>query len=305
MPLSIAEMTCRLRWTSPGRLLPWMGPALRGIVAGRMKQQHCRFSPAEQDGRWKYCKGCPHQADCSYGRLFEPDAPPEIAFPGQGDAVRPLVLAPEFPAPAQARPGETINLRMVFIARSHVDAEACLTTIREAGASRSLGPDRIGFDAEPLRLEETQMNLPTEWPSDGKATNRLAIELNSPLILRSAQGGERTQLIREPSFADLFGGCLRTVGRLIALYDRQLPNEVFRMLKQAAAGVRTHRADYRPFRQWHWSNRGRSGGSVNGLTGRAEFTDVPPVLVEWMRWAGRLHVGVYRVSGAGGWRVGV
>ena len=39
---------CTLRLTSSGRLLPWLGPALRGLVARRFKETVCRFSLDEQ-----------------------------------------------------------------------------------------------------------------------------------------------------------------------------------------------------------------------------------------------------------------
>src|SRR3954454_10757327 len=93
-----------LRFTRPGRLLPWLGLALRGLLARPFKERVCVHPPAEREQRWVHCRGCPHMSDCPYGQTLEPDPPPGAAiFQGQEQAARPLVLSLPFPMPAQVR----------------------------------------------------------------------------------------------------------------------------------------------------------------------------------------------------------
>jgi hypothetical protein len=58
-----------------GPLMPWLGPALRGVVAARLKDRVCRLSAAERQRQGAYCKGCARMAGCPYGETFEPDVP--------------------------------------------------------------------------------------------------------------------------------------------------------------------------------------------------------------------------------------
>ncbi|HID77193.1 MAG TPA: hypothetical protein EYP56_14515, partial [Planctomycetaceae bacterium] len=64
----------RLEIESAGSVLPWIGPALRGLVAGRLKAMVCRHPRPDREAHWQYCDGCPYLKQCAYGRLFEPPA---------------------------------------------------------------------------------------------------------------------------------------------------------------------------------------------------------------------------------------
>jgi hypothetical protein len=96
---------------------------------------------------------------------------------------------------------------------------------------------------------------------------------------------------------------LRTIGPLCRLYGRPLPDEVFRPLKELAGGVPTRSVSFGVCEQPKWSNRTEQHGMVRGVVGTGTYGPVPRVLVPWLAWGGRLHVGGYRVAGAGGWRM--
>jgi hypothetical protein len=144
--LPVLETMRVLRLTRPGRLLPWLGPALRGLAARRLKARVCRFPAAVQEGERRYCKGCPYIAPCAYGRTVEPDPPPGArAPPGQEDAVRPLVIAAAFPAPAAGVPGLGLPVRVAFIGRTAVaHADEFWAALAEAGRDPSAGFDAGG-----------------------------------------------------------------------------------------------------------------------------------------------------------------
>ncbi len=129
----------------------------------------------------------------------------------------------------------------------------------------------------------------------------MKVELTSPLILRTG-GPDGRRLVTAPTFADLLRASLRTLGPLCRLYGLPLPDDVFRPLKDLSAAVPTLSASFRVYEQPRWSNRTEQGGQVRGVSGRATYGPLPRVLVPWLAWGGRLHVGTYRVAGAGGWR---
>ncbi|SRR5579885_396058 len=306
--LMVLETTRWLRLTRPGRLLSWLGPALRGLIARCFKARVCRHPAEAQETTWRYCKGCPFLAECPYGQTFEPDPPPAAAvFTGQTDPARPVVLAPPFPAPARAAPGLTLPLRVTFIGTAAARHVADFwDAVREAGADPAggLDPDHTTFEvlAEGAAEVRRLVDLPLRPDAVAGIVPRLTVELIGPLFLRTAAPGEPRRRVAAPSFADLFRAGLRTVGRLYALYDQPLPAD-FAALKAAAAEVPTLTADYRPFRQPKLSNRSGQRGLLRGVLGSGTYGSVPLALTRWLLWAGRLHAGTHRVAGAGGWRL--
>jgi hypothetical protein len=294
-----------LRLTSQGRLVPWLGPALRGLVARGFKEAVCRFSWDEQQTTWKYCKGCPHMTGCSYGRTFEADPPASMTFRGQDDGTRPIVLAPEFPLPQRSYFGMEVSVYAHFFGlAAAAEAEALWTAVSRAGLEGGLGEDQIGFSveaAEPDRwcwidLPRDRWAVCGEWPS-------LRVELTSPLLLRrGATEQSRREMILDPSFADLFRAGLRILGALCRGYGTPAEAD-FAGLREAAEQVPTIRRRWQRFTQGKWSNRSGQYAEVRGVVGEAEFGPVPAALVRWLIHAGRAHVGQHRVAGAGSWRV--
>lgn len=302
--LSVLKSTRVLRFTRPGRLQPWLGPALRGLLARPFKESVCRHLLGEQQGRWLYCRGCPHMAECPYGQTLEPDPPAGTAvFKGQEQAVRPLVLALPFPMPPRVRPGDEVPLTLTFLGAA---------AIRHAGrvwqALGAAGADpRRGFDPERTTFalgEQTESTDPIELPlalAAEQTVERVRVELTGPLFLRSTDDRGRRH-IACPSFADLLRASLRTLGQLFSLYDRPLP-AAFADFKEAAQAVPLLVSDYVTFYQDRWSNRAQRSRPVHGVVGSGVYGPAPVELVRWLDWGGRVHVGTDRVSGAGGWRV--
>ncbi len=314
--LSLVECTRRLRFTRPGSLLPWMGPALRGLLARRFKGRVCVHPPAEQDGRWRCCdysterprRTCPHLATCPYGQTLEP-APPAGAttFGGQEGAARPVVLTLPFPMPPRVRPGDEFDVKVVCVGPSaQAHAGALWDALADAGGDPRGGfdPDRTTFDFVPgaERVTREVIELPAAIAADEPPIRSLRVELTAPLFLRERDERGRRRHVEQPAFADLLRAALRTVGALFGLYDRPLAAD-FAGLKAAAAGVPLLASDYAPFYQRHWSNRGGAARPLHGVVGSAVYGPVPAGLACWLAWGGRLHVGTDRVAGAGGWRV--
>jgi hypothetical protein len=305
--LQVLETTRRLRLTRPGRLLPWLGPALRGLAAARFKARVCRFPPAIQQTERRYCKGCPHIAECPYGRTVEPDPPAHVHVPsGQEDAARPLIIAPAYPAPRHAVPGTQLPLCVTFVGRTAAaHAEDFWAALAQAGRTSGLGPDGVTFavelDSGSPAATWHDVVLPLDVSAESGEMASVKVELTGPLILRSG-GPEGRRLVTAPTFADLLRASLRTIGPLCRLYGRPLPDEVFRPLKDLSADVPTRSASFEEYEQPKWSNRSEQHGRVRGVLGWGTYGPLPRVLVSWLTWGGRLHVGTHRVAGAGGWQ---
>lgn len=296
--------------TRPGRLLPWLGPALRGLLAGHFKERVCLQPATERVSRWRYCTGCPHMAHCSYGQTFEPDPSPGVeVFRGQEDAARPVVLAPYYPLPVDGQEGLQIPARIVGIghaANGHIGA--LLDTLGYVGITCGLSPDGVKFTVQKHQSETAieQSLSPVDLPAHadtlpGKLP-RVGVGLTAPLFLHHRDESGQRLPIERPEFSDLFRAAMRIIGRLFTLYDEPLAVD-YAGLAEAAGRVRRIDDCYAPFTQVKWSSRGDQRFQVRGVVGGGVYADVPLSLLPWLVWGGRLHVGGHRVAGAGGWRL--
>lgn len=303
--LTLLHSRRTLRLTRAGRLLPWLGPALRGLVAMRFKSSVCRFSPQEQRTTWKFCKGCPHQRECAYGLTVEADPPPDArAFAKQDDGARPVVLSPAFPTPEAARAGTALPVLATFVgAAAGGRASAFWDAVAAAGEEGGLGPDAVGFRVEPGPDRWLCLDLPRGPEATSGVVPAVRVELTGPLMLRrGAREGEGRHVLAEPTFDDLIGFGSRALSGLCRAYGQPV-EEDYRALREAARRVPTLEARYQAFRQGRWSSRSDHHGTMQGVTGGATYGPVPLSLVRWLSAAGLVHVGLHRVAGAGGWRV--
>ncbi|HPP53944.1 MAG TPA: CRISPR system precrRNA processing endoribonuclease RAMP protein Cas6 [Thermoguttaceae bacterium] len=319
MELVVQTQFLRMEFADRGELVPWLGPAIRGLLAMHLKRAECRWSVQEQDQQWRFCRGCPHQSGCVYGITFEPDPPPDWPlFKGQAEGQRAISLAPFFPVGQWANPGDAVQVRITLIGQHAVSVGPQILRRITDGTTFRLGSRRIRVRFTPMeagadwpaglhRLSHTDLGGP---PQEGRIP-WLRLELISPLFLEEGAGNGPSQLVREPTFGQLFRACLRTVGRAFAQFasptaDRpgRLENDIpFETLKQWAESVQTQSAFWRRFQQPHLSRRHQQRYPLRGIVGGAVFRDVPAALLPWLVWGGRLGVGQYRVAGAGTWRI--
>lgn len=302
-----------LRLTSAGRLLPWLGPALRGLIARRFKANVCEFPPIQQDITWIHCRQhepprevCPHLRVCPYGQTLEAEpGDASQVFSGQEDGIRPFVLMPEFPLPDRSQPGMQVTVRASFFGREAAQAIGPFwQAVAHAGRANALGDDGIGFTVEPNGTESWRwFDLPRDPLAVSGSLSCLRVELTSPLYLRQGTTeGRRREMLTNPTFGDLFRAGLRTLGGLARGYGQPIDAD-FTALRQAAEQVPTLRSAWHRFSQGTWSNRRQQYMEPRGVIGTADFGPVPGALVRWMLAAGLAHVGLHRVTGAGGWRI--
>jgi hypothetical protein len=317
--IRLERRTLLLEVRSPGRLVPWIGPAIRGITALRYRASVCRQPREEWTGRWQHCRGCPHLPECGYGIAFEPEARAPSASPipadvsegpvvaenlaGSMDAVRRLVIAPGFPAITAARRGHTFEVRITSIGpQASASVPGIIAAIADAGLRDGLGPDRVRFaiaDTRPAvdTLVIDPARLPA-LPMAGPTLPRLTIRLTAPLFLRERESRNRRTILA-PDFQTF----VRHSVRIIREFFPGLRIGPANGHDHAAARVALAASDLAIFRQEKASRRTFQRFEMEGVVGSITFADVPGCFLPWLALAGILHVGGHRVAGAGGWTV--
>ena len=310
----IERRSFELELRSPGRLVPWLGPALRGITALRFRAAQCRQPQAEWTDRWRHCRGCPHLPACGYGIAFEPEALaagssdqlpalPDAAGGGRIDAIRSLVMAPEFPAPVAGQTGSRIPVVLTSIGgTASATIDGIVAAMAAAGRHDGLGPNRVRFaivghesPSEEIRVDAAC--LPRVSPASPRLP-RVTIRLQGPLFLRERESGHRRQILN-PDFRALVRSAVRIIHEFLPAAAIDSPAE----WEDLASGVAKVAADLRPFRQERASRRTFQRFEASGVCGWCTFADVPACFLPWLVLAGMLHIGGHRIAGAGGWTV--
>jgi hypothetical protein len=200
-PVRVRVEYWRLRITGAGRLAPWLGPALRGAVAGWFKDRVCRHDAQQRRTQWITCQGCPYLTQCACGSTFEYDRPGSLAVTSD---LRPVALQVGYPAPAMAAVGDEVALRLVLIGEVALrSAAAVQEALHEVGRHRRLGVGQAQFVLEPMcgddpwEAGEHMLDpaaLPARAESPAGCVPRVAVELWAPLFLKGAshRGGART-----------------------------------------------------------------------------------------------------------------
>jgi hypothetical protein len=298
----------KMRFLSEGPLVPWLGPALRGVVADRFKNGVCKHDEKDRAEKWKYCDGCSHLSDCAYGSLFEPDAASNPGPIGEGQEVpRPVVLSPGFPAPEVAMPGMSLPVRMLVVGPYDAASSELITSLQDPSDDWKLGPSHVRFvitgsPSEVQSFEFGHGDFASGQTARTGTVPGVRVRLLTPLFLREKTGSGARRSITIPSFADLLRASLRVIGLSAAVHGHPLDAN-YQQLKIAAQSVQLVSGRFRPFSLVKRSNRQQARFRMHGVVGEGLYSRVPASLLPWIDLGGRLHVGTHRVSGAGSWTV--
>ena len=283
-----------------GRLVPWMGPAFRGITALRHRAAECHQPRETWRTTWQYCRGCPLMAGCAYGELFEPDATDPS---GSRDAPRPLVIAPAFPIPTRAIAGERFPLDIVAIGPAAASVPGVLRALADAGRFDGLGPDRVFFDVIPSGPPARTLIAAADLPKAAAplpVVRHVTIRLGGPLFLRDRNGPGVRRQVELPSLGHLLRASMRVAREFLG--DAALcPGRGHLDLDDLANTIEPSTAHVAPFTQEKASHRSRERFGLVGVTGSWTFESLPACLVPWLHLGGLIHVGGHRIAGAGGW----
>lgn len=296
--LELIQTKVTIRMLGVGRGREWLGPAVRGAIGLAWKNGVCRYPPSEREIRWRYCKGCPHLASCSYGRNFEPEFP--AGFPGwQGRerATPRVVNAPPFPGPEAFTCVDELPLSITLVGPdARADLPALIMAIQKAG-ERGLGDPGTPFKVAETGAVRQCILDPDDLPrgpvvSAGRIDG-LEIKLITPMVLRE---------VTRPTLADLFGASMRAVEQLLALHGQPVDEDYDGMIKSAgAAKLVAH--EFQPFSQERKSNRTGQYRTPPAVKGWGLYDHVPAFTLPWLAWGAALHIGQERGTGAGAIRI--
>jgi hypothetical protein len=296
------RLTLELR--NRGRLVPWLGPALRGITALRHRAAECRQPRETWLTTWQYCRGCPHIYECDYGQAFEPDA---VADVDGRDAARPLVLAPAFPLPTQATVGQHFHVDLTAIGAAAMAAiPGVVQAVTNAGRFDGLGPDRVRYNVIhsnelPQRTVIRAADLPKHAAASPVVRN-VTIQLTGPLFIRERGRGTGSRQVTSPALRHLMQASMR-VARDFLGASALCPDGGHRDLDALAEAIQPTALNVPPFSQEKASHRSRQRFGLQGVTGWWRFATLPACLVPWLQLGGLFHVGGHRIAGAGGWEL--
>jgi len=309
---------------TPGASLPWLGPAIRGMILQPLRDHFCLLSDRERDERQTtaatpnavhYCRGCTRNATCAYGRAFEPD---RLMIEGRSpkgmrDGLRGISLAPEFPTNLVAASGDGFLLRLLgigAISSSMLDITA--EAIDALGATKGLGPDNVKIRVDRARIQEEAWHINTRaLPQTISCENVpfVRIVLETPLFLKSGPSNSNRRFTWKtndaPTLASLLRESIRTVRRAVDEYNECGFEMTWdpRDLLTAAENITCESENWTSYEQSRTSSRQNARWIPSGWHGSVVYRDVPVMLLPWLVWGGRLGVGDSRNCGAGLWHV--
>lgn len=303
--LTIERRRLVVEFQSSGQLVPWLGPAFRGITALRYRAAVCLKPMHQWRTTWRYCRGCEFMARCGYGLAFEPWRP--VSGAGGVELPRPLVISPAFPAPRRVSRGERLDLEITAIGDEAAQTiSGVIGALATAGRRDGLGPDRVRFEViEPAgcgsRLHVCASDLPKS-ASTTPTVSDVTIRLSAPLFLREQRRPGARRQVTQPDLRHLLRASMRVAREFFG--DAALCSGRGHLdLDELAATVQPTATDVHAFVQQKASHRTLQRFALEGVVGSWHFDALPGCVVPWLHCGGLLHSGGHRIAGAGGWTV--
>lgn len=330
-----------LLFQSSGRIDRWPAPSLRGATIRTLRDRYCRFpetgssstsqlKTSEADGdRPAYCQGCTYNAECAYGRNFEPD---RMMIAGQyslgcRDGVRPITIGSGvFPTRNQTvQAGDRLPVRLMFLGNQAIELQdEVVHDVQTAGSARGITPDRIRFELIPQAdsgdtVAISKLSLLQQFGTDA-VHPRVRIRLTSPLFLKQRSDRQKSDkrydsrrsysngIDAHPNFPVLWRESVRLVRRVLDEYGDGTSDFLsinYSTLVAAGESIHAGGIHFASFQRERGSSRQSRRWQMRGWFGDATFENVPQWMMPWLELAGRLGVGDSRNCGAGQFAVGV
>ena len=292
--LPIQTVLLTLRTLNDGLLLPWISPALRGMVLKPLRDHFCSLkggrevalitSPdlatssqrvamstekSVEDNN--YCVGCTKNSTCPFGRVFEPDLnviDPRLIRRNDSQGVRGISIAADiigdestqFGKQIASSSGSKIGTRLFAIGRQSIELlPIVIEAIDAFGQSNGLGyqvPVKFAVEYSTTTVvEQTLDHASLSLNTDTGTLPSVTIQLVSPLLLKSCfQLGQ----LAPPTFQDLLSNSVRIVIRSMREYHdpKYLEMEVLTQFLAVAKDIAMSHHDLTPFTQGSISHRG-------------------------------------------------
>jgi len=158
-----------IRTLNEGVLVPWIAPALRGLVLRPLRDHFCgkmggrevaaasaamefRQSSASEASASNYCEGCVKNSKCAYGRVFEPDLTvidSSIIRRGDRQGVRGISIATEI----LSGESEAWRRNSESAGRDGAESTQCRALAGSEAVVRLLGIGKLSLELLPIVIE--------------------------------------------------------------------------------------------------------------------------------------------------------
>jgi hypothetical protein len=314
-----------------GRLQPWLGPAIRGMLLRPLMERLCilegqdkaeRLQRIQNEIEPRYCRDCNQNPNCSYGRNWEPDRKLIDGFVrgGMRDGLRSLTIGalPIDSSRAANLKSTRIAIRLMAAGDAAIGLlEIVLDMLEQKGKSNGLGVESIRFqvDRSSVSVSEDLLMydaLPTQLLS--QSPRILNFNLETPLFLKTADPNQiqsssisvKRRFASQLTFRDLLSNSVRTVRRAINEFSDSEWGRAKNMSTffDGVDSVTLSDSELASFTQSRISHRkDRAKWELDGFLGRTICTGVNAAYLPWLKWAGVLGIGDSRNCGAGVWKL--
>jgi len=201
LPIRVVHLP--VEFVTQGRLQPWLGPAVRGMVLRPLMEQMCILDPNDRAIRLsrmqheiepRYCQGCERNAECSYGRIWEPDRKLIDGFVrgGMRDGLRALTIGaiPLSGDPLSVLEPQVATLRLLAAGELAIrKLDTVVDMVSRQGESVGLGQWSIRFRviSQSISVEDCTLDF-DELPLvlDRETVPTVTLNLQTPLLLKIA-----------------------------------------------------------------------------------------------------------------------
>lgn len=329
LPIRVVHLP--VEFVTEGTLQPWLGPAVRGMVLRPLMEQMCildsqdraiRLARMQHEIEPRYCQGCERNAECSYGRIWEPDRKLIDGFVrgGMRDGLRALTIGaiPLSSALSSPLKPQLATLRVLAAGEFAIGKlDTVVDMVSEQGVSVGLGRESIRFRviSQSVSVEDCPLDfdkLPLE--PDRETVPEVTLDLQTPLLLKIAERQEKfasssnshRSFSSRFTFRDLLSNSVRTVRRAINEFaDSEWSRSTnLSCLFEGLDSIELSETGLKPFSQSRTSLR-KNGAKwdLNGFQGQVTCHDINAAFLPWLRWAGVLGVGDSRNCSAGVWKM--
>lgn len=303
---SVVHVRLKLNACGPGRLNPWMGPSLRGLLARPLKARWCHWNPLVRERDYRHCAGCTHQRDCTYAQLLEPATTDPVVV-GRWNLPHRLAIIPDFPAPCevlQEGRAVTLGVMLQFLEPPLGVIDEVIRCLEHYGHRTGLGRDHIRFQIS----SERQVLQHWDWlssligdrrnlPIDNLRFCSLRITTATPVTLK-----RKGEVVRQPDLGDWTAASLRLVRSLVCRETSEaigLGAKRVEQFKQVASTATCGTSNWKVVNYERASNRSGDRYRVPAVIGWGEYQNVPMSLARLIAVAGSLGIGQNRVCGNG------
>ena len=329
LPIRVVHLP--VEFVTRGTLQPWLGPAVRGMVLCPLMEHMCILDPHDRAIRLarmqheiepRYCQGCEKNAECSYGRIWEPDRKLIDGFVrgGMRDGLRALTIGaiPLSVDPSSPLKPQVATLRVLAAGELAIrNLDTVVDMVSKQGESVGLGRESIRFRV--IRQHTSVQDCPLNFDElplvlDRETVPEVTLDLQTPLLLKIAERQENSasslnnhrSFSRRFTFRDLLSNSVRTVRRAINEFaDSEWSRSTnLSSLFEGLESIELSETGLRPFSQSRTSLR-KNGArwDLNGFQGQVTCYDINAAYLPWLRWAGVLGVGDSRNCSAGVWKI--